>query len=172
MAVIGVGRAYREQSRAAEARRTHRTPRDERRDDDAETPAVAETCRLCGRSDFVLATEDGPTCLGCQDDAPDPDPTRGLWAEVLVPVGSILLTLVVFNVIPVPEGPKRGGAWAVAFCMAVVASAVSFPSGLRLTRSPHPTVRRLGYGVTAVSGAQLVALLGLAALAVVWAFLS
>jgi hypothetical protein len=91
--------------------------------------------------------------------------------EALLPLAGLLLTLVVFGVIPIPPGSKRLGVWAVAYGMGMVAALIALPSGARLAGSPHPQAARVGRVVAGVSGLELVALAGLMAWAVLRALL-
>lgn len=161
IAVIGLGKAYRDQTRAAEQTRNARTPRDERAAFEAPTEAVADTCGACGAADQVLYTEQGLRCGACRADAlPAPRPASAL-PDVLLAGATVAQMLVVFGVVPIPHDAKTIGVWFAAFAGAGLSSLLGGLTAARGARhSPLHRALAAVHGIAALAlGGLLVAIL-------------
>lgn len=134
MSVIGLGKAYRDQTRAAEATRS-RSDRGGRFEASDALPAVVgrASCASCGveldRAQLVFA-EEGTVCLGCEADAAlDGVSGPGVmqWlAEAAVPVPAVLCALL--TTVPWLEGVQPGGKggafWAITSAVGLIFAGV------------------------------------------------
>lgn len=157
IAVIGLGRAYRDQTRAAEQTRNARTPRDARAAFDTVTEPVADVCGACGGLEQVLFTGEGLRCGTCRSDAL-PTPRAGSAVpDVLLATATATQMLVVFGVVPIPHDAKTLGVWFAAFAGAGLSSLLGGLTAARGAR--HSPLHR---ALAAVHGIAALALGGLA----------